>query len=563
MLDWSSVCPEKKYFKVSSKYFNYRECDMKKKLFSLGLLPYLLAILLLFVLPSNSHATTMAGILYNSTSGMNELISYDVSTGAPTLLKSFKFDSGSWFANMFCINTEQNRAYAVSSAKTLYQFDLNTGSISTQPLGLAQNMSLQAMAVKNNNSIIMIYFNLTSGMTELMSYDLSTGTPTLTKSFTFDSGFWYPNTFCVDAQQNKAYAVSSAKTLYQFNLSSGSLSTLSLGLPQNMSLQALLLLPCPGATYYWPLKGGWSCPSSQCLPTTSANFPPNTVGSPCLIEQTVKDQRGVSFELWCGDFVSPTCNHCFGFYKNDNGNREIVGKCWFKGGQNIVNLLYTKENVTKGIPACFTNSSWKNQQVYQNDYDPPFPNDLSGTWYAADGMLDQWNYKHHAITDKTDISIYKDAKLAYLQDPQSGPNFNDLAPVLSDVPDDNEIKTVKPSSLLCDLNNDGKCDAADESLFNDTLGSCRGDEHYNNLADADDDGCVTETDRQLLFHLLGDVNGDGKVDCIDLSIIKASFGKKKGQTGFDARADVNFDGIVDIRDLSIASRNLPQGTRCP
>lgn len=63
--------------------------------------------------------------------------------------------------------------------------------------------------------------------------------------------------------------------------------------------------------------------------------------------------------------------------------------------------------------------------------------------------------------------------------------------------------------------------------------------------------------------LPGDVNGDGKVDCIDLAIIKASFGKRSGQPGFDARADVNKNGVVDIRDLSFVSQKLPVGSHCP
>jgi hypothetical protein len=61
----------------------------------------------------------------------------------------------------------------------------------------------------------------------------------------------------------------------------------------------------------------------------------------------------------------------------------------------------------------------------------------------------------------------------------------------------------------------------------------------------------------------GDLNGDGKVDCLDLAVIKASFGKKAGQTGYDQKADVNQDGVVDVRDLAYVSRLLPADTKCP
>jgi CSLREA domain-containing protein len=62
--------------------------------------------------------------------------------------------------------------------------------------------------------------------------------------------------------------------------------------------------------------------------------------------------------------------------------------------------------------------------------------------------------------------------------------------------------------------------------------------------------------------LVGDVNVDGVVNCVDIAIVKASFGKKNGQVGFDPRADVNKDGVVNVVDLAIASKQLPQGTTC-
>lgn len=51
----------------------------------------------------------------------------------------------------------------------------------------------------------------------------------------------------------------------------------------------------------------------------------------------------------------------------------------------------------------------------------------------------------------------------------------------------------------CDLNADGICDAADITLFQQALGTNRGDVDYNPLADADADGVVTAVDQQMLF----------------------------------------------------------------
>jgi dockerin type I repeat protein len=60
-----------------------------------------------------------------------------------------------------------------------------------------------------------------------------------------------------------------------------------------------------------------------------------------------------------------------------------------------------------------------------------------------------------------------------------------------------------------------------------------------------------------------DANGDGVVNCLDIAIVKASFGKRVGQAGFDPRADVNGDGVVNVLDLAIVARNIPAGTKCP
>lgn len=59
-----------------------------------------------------------------------------------------------------------------------------------------------------------------------------------------------------------------------------------------------------------------------------------------------------------------------------------------------------------------------------------------------------------------------------------------------------------------------------------------------------------------------DVNGDGAVNCLDLAIVRASFGRRTGQPGFDPRADINKDGLVDIRDQSSVARAVPVGTSC-
>jgi hypothetical protein len=59
-----------------------------------------------------------------------------------------------------------------------------------------------------------------------------------------------------------------------------------------------------------------------------------------------------------------------------------------------------------------------------------------------------------------------------------------------------------------------------------------------------------------------DLNQDGAINCVDLQIVKNSFGKKVGDVGYDPRADVINDGVVNVLDLSAVARQLPAGTTC-
>jgi len=62
--------------------------------------------------------------------------------------------------------------------------------------------------------------------------------------------------------------------------------------------------------------------------------------------------------------------------------------------------------------------------------------------------------------------------------------------------------------------------------------------------------------------VMGDVDEDGTVNCLDLELVRASFGKRLGQPGFDPRADLNRNGVVDVNDLALVSRQIPTGMAC-
>jgi hypothetical protein len=54
---------------------------------------------------------------------------------------------------------------------------------------------------------------------------------------------------------------------------------------------------------------------------------------------------------------------------------------------------------------------------------------------------------------------------------------------------------------------DGRCDAADVQIFQNAVGTCRGEVGYDPLADIDGSGCVDASDHFDLFE--ADRDGDG------------------------------------------------------
>jgi hypothetical protein len=59
-----------------------------------------------------------------------------------------------------------------------------------------------------------------------------------------------------------------------------------------------------------------------------------------------------------------------------------------------------------------------------------------------------------------------------------------------------------------------------------------------------------------------DVNGDGQINCLDVDLVKASFGTRTAQPGFNPAADVNKDGVVNVLDLALVTQKLILGTVC-
>ena len=83
---------------------------------------------MLFIYNFNAQAQ-VAGINYNSSCQHNQYLCINPTNGSVTVLNTFDYDSGFYYGNSFTTDVTQGRAYAISSAGTLYTFDLATGII--------------------------------------------------------------------------------------------------------------------------------------------------------------------------------------------------------------------------------------------------------------------------------------------------------------------------------------------------------------------------------------------------------------------------------------------------
>ena len=93
---------------------------------------------------------TLVGISYNDVSLHNEVHSVDPNTGVTTLLSSFDFSSGGWYASLIP-DVEAGVFYAESGDAVLYKFDGSTGAILETA---ALDTLMQAMAVLSSDSIV-------------------------------------------------------------------------------------------------------------------------------------------------------------------------------------------------------------------------------------------------------------------------------------------------------------------------------------------------------------------------------------------------------------------------
>jgi hypothetical protein len=119
---------------------------------------------------------------------------------------------------------------------------------------------------------------------------------------------------------------------------------------------------------------------------------------------------------------------------------------------------------------------------------------------------------------------------ASIVDPPLGPEteafFDSVLEYLAKVPPSG-VPMGEDVSKLCDLNRDGRCDAADVQIFQNAVGTCRGEVGYDPLADIDGSGCVDASDHFDLF----EADRDGGVDMT--TVKKKKPGQKKVSNDLD------------------------------
>ena len=66
----------------------------------------------------------------------------------------------------------------------------------------------------------------------------------------------------------------------------------------------------------------------------------------------------------------------------------------------------------------------------------------------------------------------------------------------------------------------------------------------------------TGTDIILVSSLIGDVNVDGKVDIEDIYMVALAFGETPNRPRWNPQADINNDEIIDIQDIYLTAKNF-------
>jgi hypothetical protein len=187
--------------------------------------------------PVESYISTPSGFVgvgYDASTQQNQVVAFNATTGAATVLNSFQFDSG--FYNGEMVAGPDSNFYMLSSAGTLYDFADKTGQIiSETPLSYA----FQTI-VETPSGLVGIGYDASAQQNQILSINTTSGATTVLNSFNFDSGGYYGE-FAPGAGDD-FYTLSSAPTIYDFNAASGQIISAT---PVDYPLQAFTTVSVP------------------------------------------------------------------------------------------------------------------------------------------------------------------------------------------------------------------------------------------------------------------------------------------------------------------------------
>lgn len=251
-----------------------------------------------------------------------------------------------------------------------------------------------------------------------------------------------------------------------------------------------------------------------------------------------------------------------------------VGQCPFQGGCNIAQFYYIGGD--DKAPGCLIQTDWTSKDYGTNDIFngwtrifEPFDDKLD--W--ARTIFDARAKKVTAISYKWEYNVGGGTTVppefckpgvtaeafpneaTILVGPETEAFFDEvLAFMARNPPSQVPMGSVRP--IRCDLNGDGRCDAADVALFESAFGKCLGQAGYDPRADIDASGCIDARDRFYLFEV--DTDGDGIPDPADNCpyVFNPDQADSVGDGVGDACrsrlvGDLNNDGVVDLDDLNI------------
>ena len=232
----------------------------------------------------------------------------------------------------------------------------------------------------------------------------------------------------------------------------------------------------------------------------------------------IVDDCGNEFQIWCvRDLDNGLCGNCFGFFfiPADGSPLKEVGRCPFDGVSNKpTNNRFVISGIPdldgEGKPEAFASSIWVSTEpppgADQNCFNFDRENRLS-----PDPGTNNWTFQFDVADNTTISTCYSDS--AVVEIPNVSPSERDLPPDLTEAISGAFPTVATGDLLICDLNFDKRCDAADSAIFSSTFGKCFGEADYNPRADINADGCVTEADQGIL--LSDDLDGDSFLDFDD------------------------------------------------